>query len=48
MGKGSEVGHKFDFINIVKYREDTRIMSNQSRNQLPFSVQLKSINRLPS
>ena len=46
MGKGSEVGHKFDFINIVKYREDTRIMSNQSRNQLPFSVQLKSINDL--
>ncbi|GAM32121.1 hypothetical protein P23_2642 [Acinetobacter calcoaceticus] len=46
MGKTSEAGHKFDFINIVKYREDTRIMSTQSRNQLPFSIQLKSINDL--
>jgi len=46
MGKTSEGGHKFDFINIVKYREDTRIMSTQSRNQLPFSIQLKSINDL--
>ncbi len=46
MGKGSDVGHKFDFINITKYREETRIIGAQSRNQLPFSIQLKSINDL--
>ena len=46
MSKGNEGSHKFDFINIVRYREETRIMSSQSRNQLPFSVQLKSINDL--
>lgn len=46
LSKGNDTTHKFDFINITKYREQTRIISTQSRNQLPFSIQLKSINDL--
>ena len=46
LNKGNDTTHKFDFINITKYREQTRIVSAQSRNQLPFSIQLKSINDL--
>ena len=46
LNKGNDTTHKFDFINITKYREETRIVSAQSRNQLPFSIQLKSINDL--
>ncbi|EMR5776115.1 AAA family ATPase [Acinetobacter baumannii] len=38
--------HAFDFINISKYREDTKILKESSRNQLPISIQLKSINDL--
>ena len=46
LNKGDDSSHKFDFINISKYREETRIIGVQSRNQLPFSIQLKSINDL--
>lgn len=46
LNKGSDSTHKFDFINITRYREETRIATSQSRNQLPFSIQLKSINDL--
>jgi hypothetical protein len=38
--------HAFDFINISKYREETKILKESSRNQLPISIQLKSINDL--
>ncbi|MBC9230166.1 AAA family ATPase [bacterium SPL81] len=44
--KDNDSGHKFDFINITKYREQTKILKSESRNQLPFSIQLKSINDL--
>ncbi|GEM_PF-280797 len=44
--KESDSIHKFDFINITKYREETKILKSTSRNQLPFSIQLKSINDL--
>ena len=38
--------HAFDVINISKYREETKILKESSRNQLPISIQLKSINDL--
>lgn len=46
LNKGNDGSHKFDFINIAKYREETRIIGKQTYNQLPFSIQLKSINDL--
>lgn len=46
LNKGDDGVHKFDFINITKYREETRIIGVQSRHQLPFSIQLKSLNDL--
>lgn len=46
LNKGDDGIHKFDFINITKYREETRIIGVQSRHQLPFSIQLKSLNDL--
>lgn len=40
--------HQFDFINLYKYREETKHLRRQStkEKQLPTSIQLKSINDL--
>ena len=46
LNKSDDGSHKFDFINITKYREETRIIGTQTQNKLPFSIQLKSINDL--
>lgn len=44
--RDSQDNHAFDFINIEKYREDTKILKDISQNKLPINIQLKSINDL--